>query len=159
MRFIPAGAGNTLRRLRRIVPNQVHPRWRGEHRTGSGNGEHWYGSSPLARGTPQTTQVARRAGRFIPAGAGNTSSSFVLTFASAVHPRWRGEHFAGLWGEIKAGGSSPLARGTQLVTLNVEDARRFIPAGAGNTFCPIHQVLDSSVHPRWRGEHFVMRIF
>ncbi len=50
-RFIPAGAGNTKRRLNVVQKSSVYPRWCGEH--------DWYGPwervigglSPLARGT------------------------------------------------------------------------------------------------------------
>ena len=72
-RFIPAGAGNTVRQLRRQLSLAVHPRWRGEHR------ESWlsritgHGSSPLARGTHPAALLCLPKRRFIPAGAGNTA--------------------------------------------------------------------------------------
>ena len=52
-RFIPAGAGNTINRSRRIILPPVYPRWRGEHRTAVGAGYLQDGLSPLARGTRQ----------------------------------------------------------------------------------------------------------
>ncbi len=51
MRFIPAGAGNTVPSGALAPVASVYPRWRGEHglRPGSVTGDH--GLSPLARGT------------------------------------------------------------------------------------------------------------
>ncbi|RXX71306.1 hypothetical protein DD590_13455 [Klebsiella pneumoniae] len=43
------------------------------------------------RGT-QLVQFHPSEPRFIPAGAGNTSSLFAACCLSAVYPRWRGEH-------------------------------------------------------------------
>ena len=57
IRFIPAGAGNTLVLNRPALETPVYPRWRGEHtdidkrRLPSG------GLSPLARGTPDQRPV------------------------------------------------------------------------------------------------------
>ena len=94
-----------------------------------------------------------RVGRFIPAGAGNTSSSPIESLRSTVHPRWRGEHQACGPSSSPGCGSSPLARGTRRVRHSMEDGGRFIPAGAGNTdHCGGPDVLPT-VHPRWRGEH------
>ena len=92
-----------------------------------------YGSSPLARGTHAHRLAERRAGRFIPARAGNTSSRPVNTPCSTVHPRSRGEH-----------PTAPCPTRT---------ASRFIPARAGNTRSPTPTTGPRSVHPRSRGEH------
>ncbi len=71
--------------------------------------------------------------RFIPAGAGNTSSNAPFTKSSTVYPRWRGEHAVnGFWSGADW---------------------RFIPAGAGNTPRPQQRGPQRSVYPRWRGEH------
>ena len=92
VRFIPAGAGNTLRRLCRHASLSVHPRWRGEHAIEAQGVVQIHGSSPLARGTPTPSPDRSEKARFIPAGAGNTRHRSSRTFAETVHPRWRGEH-------------------------------------------------------------------
>ena len=91
----------------------VHPRWRGEH-------------EPVL-------VPARDDRRFIPAGAGNTTTRM------SGRPPWNG--------------SSPLARGTHGVGGLQLGALRFIPAGAGNTTPTGWTRCARSVHPRWRGEH------
>ena len=49
-------------------------------------------------------------------------------------------------------GSSPLARGTGGVAVPDAPARRFIPAGAGNSRDKPCVERMLTVHPRWRGE-------
>ena len=74
-RFIPAYAGNTSTAIRRVVASSVHPRLRGEHWVNAAEELAVSGSSPLTRGT-RTGRFKREADwRFIPAYAGNTSSS------------------------------------------------------------------------------------
>ncbi len=92
IRFIPAGAGNTSKwyLYEKILP--VYPRWRGEHAAQPIEFEKLSGLSPLARGTRMRTHLEVESRRFIPAGAGNTSSGSSLTSLSQVYPRWRGEH-------------------------------------------------------------------
>ncbi len=50
-RFIPAGAGNTMKRLTRTYRQPVYPRWRGEHSVCGQCSNTAPGLSPLARGT------------------------------------------------------------------------------------------------------------
>ena len=73
--------------------------------------------------------------------------------ADPVHPRWRGEHGTALADWIRDRGSSPLARGTHAGNGAARAGYRFIPAGAGNTRADSMTEPNSSVHPRWRGEH------
>ncbi len=134
-RFIPAGAGNTRDRVARIaVPA---------------------GLSPLARGTLSITQNRPPALRFIPAGAGNTAEDLPTPPLGQVYPRWRGEHMAIDIFRPAFCGLSPLARGTRSVSTFSPAARRFIPAGAGNTRRGRSRCNRRSVYPRWRGEHYL----
>ncbi|EHL58075.1 hypothetical protein SEEM41H_20333, partial [Salmonella enterica subsp. enterica serovar Montevideo str. 4441 H] len=76
--------------------------------------------------------------RFIPAGAGNTRNSAQTSIASAVYPRWRGEHLIQCVSGLMRAGLSPLARGTLLNKSAIIWRPRFIP--------------------RWRGEHMLSRV-
>ncbi len=71
-RFIPARAGNTLRRRCQMQSMPVHPRACGEHDAGQFMPKPADGSSPRVRGTPPNLRRSGRASRFIPARAGNT---------------------------------------------------------------------------------------
>ncbi len=133
MGLIPAGAGNTwcCRAYRRTA--RAHPRRRGEHKTLADQKIRLTGSSPQARGTRlgQSQRSPRRG--LIPAGAGNTPTSFGTSPPTRAHPRRRGEHHvrAGL---VDGGsGSSPQARGTPGPQSLAVGLTRLIPAGAGNT--------------------------
>ncbi len=157
-RFIPAGAGNTRKRLIRFLRAAVYPRWRGEHRH-STPGLYWsIGLSPLARGTRLCERIASRFQRFIPAGAGNTPASQKLVQPGAVYPRWRGEHRLSSQRKFASNGLSPLARGTLICLMVMTLNRRFIPAGAGNTRISISMSRTGAVYPRWRGEHSLQKI-
>ena len=133
-RFIPAGAGNTTVDVNSSRVEPVYPRWRGEHPAVAAGAVLRHGLSPLARGTRILARCPGGSARFIPAGAGNTGSVRLWIGASAVYPRWRGEH------KIPEGyfftrlGLSPLARGTRYQRGDLTAVCRFIPAGAGNTY-------------------------
>ncbi|VEA10981.1 Domain of uncharacterised function (DUF2825) [Salmonella enterica subsp. enterica] len=105
------------------------------------------------RGTliPGTVQLSVR--RFIPTGAGNTLCVSKNSPWSAVYPRWRGEHDKLRNRYNRDTGLSPLARGTPSLLPVSRVARRFIPAGAGNTDGEQRQTHHRAVYPRWRGEH------
>ena len=152
-RFIPAGAGNTVKPTARTIMAAVHPRWCGEHVTDSHSTTSYTGSSPLVRGTHQVLRVRWSCVRFIPAGAGNTIHSCHQILPSAVHPRWCGEHSPALPSLNAFGGSSPLVRGTRSDLQPMQLSARFIPAGAGNTYLHRSGTPILPVHPRWCGEH------
>ena len=153
IRFIPAGAGNTVPRIISLSSSTVYPRWRGEHSASLmliiGLG----GLSPLARGTRRQRIVRLPLHRFIPAGAGNTSTLSITTDREPVYPRWRGEHPNGSALSYPQIGLSPLARGTQSDAIDALIDARFIPAGAGNTEGAEEYRIQNAVYPRWRGEH------
>ena len=150
--FIPAGAGNSIWSLQASPCLSVHPRWRGEQGYAPGAELFFCGSSPLARGTGWPGSRRSGRGRFIPAGAGNRGAPRTPRCAPPVHPRWRGEQMCQPWRDPQAGGSSPLARGTDQHQGASDAPRRFIPAGAGNSVPPAESHRCTSVHPRWRGE-------
>ncbi len=132
-RFIPAGAGNTDLPAPLRGGKPVYPRWRGEHYASHLLRQPFGGLSPLARGTLTVAPLRVGDGRFIPAGAGNTTNRDLSAVSLPVYPRWRGEHIIRKSIYILSVGLSPLARGTQLRMLPELRGQRFIPAGAGNT--------------------------
>ena len=152
-RFIPARAGNTSHRRRARSLDTVHPRSRGEHVATGDTAQAGDGSSPLARGTHRGRRSARPGERFIPARAGNTSTSGRAPPSTTVHPRSRGEHEGHRRGIPVRSGSSPLARGTRLPRAHERPSPRFIPARAGNTSRRSRPPSPTAVHPRSRGEH------
>ena len=152
-RFIPAGAGNTGGWLCVCTPCSVHPRRRGEHERLNAYVHPSVGSSPQARGTQPLPFVEHAEIRFIPAGAGNTPDRGKPQGRKPVHPRRRGEHLSQWIMGVHPFGSSPQARGTQLMLVLGRRVTRFIPAGAGNTMNRNRNNERIAVHPRRRGEH------
>ena len=152
-RFIPAGAGNTVRRGGSTTVFSVYPRWRGEYINMQRERLPLAGLSPLARGTLPLYMPECRCYRFIPAGAGNTSSLHGRNKRHSVYPRWRGEHPEITLNWLSVSGLSPLARGTPRLGVRVGIIGRFIPAGAGNTWSWWKPTVPVAVYPRWRGEH------
>ncbi len=132
-RFIPAGAGNT--QSLRVIYSGL------------------FGSSPLVRGTLHSMMLLPAHSRFIPAGAGNTRPNSPKRINGPVHPRWCGEHAIAASCSRPPGGSSPLVRGTPLLIEYLPCYKRFIPAGAGNTYLAPIPIPPRPVHPRWCGEH------
>ncbi len=112
LRFIPAGAGNTESGGPLSCSGSVYPRWRGEHIWPRLRQNVHRGLSPLARGTHSPKETNTNHVRFIPAGAGNTSSFIPSPNPFSVYPRWRGEHVISSRNAVAILGLSPLARGT-----------------------------------------------
>ena len=152
-RFIPACAGNTGNLSRGLPSFPVHPRVRGEHSLHYSQASFGGGSSPRARGTRNLIYRQSTNLRFIPACAGNTKTTPAIQTPQSVHPRVRGEHLAGIVNESTSVGSSPRARGTQVIQPPGFQFLRFIPACAGNTSADNFLSDSLAVHPRVRGEH------
>ena len=108
--------------------------------------------SPLARGTLSPFIYRRKAHRFIPACAGNSTASTRTVLMSAVHPRLRGELKDSEEVPMIVNGSSPLARGTPDAFFFCHFFFRFIPACAGNSLYTAVIGRIATVHPRLRGE-------
>ena len=109
------------------------------------------GLSPLARGLPGRRPHPRLRHRIIPARAGFTSCSPAPRRCRADHPRSRGV-YAGEGEELlRTTGSSPLARGLLINSIDRAIWRGIIPARAGFTHALEVLVRVWGDHPRSRG--------
>ena len=151
--IIPACAGNTRLVVLRRSPIRDHPRMRGEHEAHHPCRRACAGSSPHARGTPQSRGLGGADAGIIPACAGNTPSGYTVTRCFGDHPRMRGEHPASGAGVDGRRGSSPHARGTLFGEELVGLVEGIIPACAGNTHLMHNRIAMVRDHPRMRGEH------
>ena len=131
-RFIPACAGNAPAWTGANAATAVHPRVCGERPAGRQALAEHTGSSPRVRGTRGHACPQLRRQRFIPACAGNASST------AAASP--------------SINGSSPRVRGTRLSLLSPFCLDRFIPACAGNAPTRPEPPPRTPVHPRVCGE-------
>ena len=153
MGLIPARAGNTARAGARRGYPRAHPRSRGEHAPPVFWKLTVAGSSPLARGTPDSRTHHGRAAGLIPARAGNTDQWKISEIHGGAHPRSRGEHCDTDTVQDREVGSSPLARGTLDLLHSPSLPCGLIPARAGNTQRWEHRARAGWAHPRSRGEH------
>ena len=131
--IIPARAGFT-------TPSRAPTWWAGDHPRSRGVYTHVNpfdpaiaGSSPLARGLPQSgLKLTGRSG-IIPARAGFTDSFPLPRMGAQDHPRSRGVYFQWSTPRQRDPGSSPLARGLRHVFGVHGHAVWIIPARAGFT--------------------------
>ena len=151
--IIPAYAGSTRVRDGGLMAAEDHPRIRGEHTASHGLRGASGGSSPHTRGArPRRTATFSRR-RIIPAYAGSTPGSSIITAGWRDHPRIRGEHFGGVGPAFVGGGSSPHTRGAPYYLPNYWDGQGIIPAYAGSTAVAPASGRAVWDHPRIRGEH------
>ena len=136
--LIPARAGNTCSLARAKRPAGAHPRSRGEHLIQLADKTQSPGSSPLARGTRLGLLKNEALTGLIPARAGNTSFSIFAAGVLSAHPRSRGEHLPAGTYKVSYPGSSPLARGTHLLTWD------FTPY-----ISKIESLWNQSLHPEY----------
>ena len=130
----------------------VHPRVCGELCSAAKRCASTTGSSPRVRGTRRRLLPVLRAGRFIPACAGNSGTSGAARGSPPVHPRVCGE--LSYWCALRTPpiGSSPRVRGTRVAIVDCDGEVRFIPACAGNSSSRRYFVRGSSgSSPRVRG--------
>ena len=132
---------------------RAHPRSRGENIRASVRVDTHHGSSPLTRGKRAWRSSRPCAPRLIPAHAGKTFSTPVIAWASAAHPRSRGENAVGPCRRVRDAGSSPLTRGKLLHRGGHSDVDGLIPAHAGKTTDQTAVRGEGRAHPRSRGEN------
>ena len=133
VRFIPASAGNIHAGKHATDIEPVHPRVCGEHMFAQISRAEENGSSPRLRGTFTLENTPRISNRFIPASAGNISTTTLFC--------------------LPLRGSSPRLRGTYGQHKDHPHRVRFIPASAGNIHGYRSTAPAPTVHPRVCGEH------
>ena len=131
--IIPAYAGSTEVRGRRVRAVADHPRIRGEHANPSGDASAVVGSSPHTRGARDRHDDKPATRRIIPAYAGSTPTRRRPLGCRRDHPRIRGEHGDNADYMMKSRGSSPHTRGAHEIGWKARGWDRIIPAYAGST--------------------------
>ena len=153
-RIIPARAGFTWAGTWGTRSSGDHPRSRGVYRSGEVVGIQIVGSSPLARGLRNEEACELGKDGIIPARAGFTRKIRDCPNGNKDHPRSRGVY--GVYETLLtfAAGSSPLARGLQvLLCLGVNDVG-IIPARAGFTLAEAEKAAaQHGSSPLARGLH------
>ena len=109
------------------------------------------GSSPLARGLRPAAPCGGRSAGIIPARAGFTTCARADSLRSSDHPRSRGVYSRCTPRTARRSGSSPLARGLQVLRSHPYPGKRIIPARAGFTHFDFPSGSCALDHPRSRG--------
>ena len=149
---IPACAGNAISPASPWLSLAVHPRVCGECVLRTGLPFSSIGSSPRVRGTHPYWPELHAKDRFIPACAGNATTSMPNMSKLPVHPRVCGERAYPSDTMATLSGSSSRVRGTPRVTVCGDRRSRFIPACAGNARRCQPARSAAPVHPRVCGE-------
>ena len=132
-RIIPARAGSTECGSDSREMPWDHPRSRGVYQMGTQSFPAIVGSSPLARGLPETLGQRDLVVGIIPARAGSTCASCSRGRPPSDHPRSRGVYNILLKVLYSLLGSSPLARGLREGWEPRFHSGGIIPARAGST--------------------------
>ena len=151
MRIIPARAGFTGRRARFFQADADHPRSCGVYTRHSYYVSIRAGSSPLARGLQRGAAHHPGDRRIIPARAGFTKAKAPSPSGPRDHPRSRGVYVSRARDASASHGSSPLARGLQVMAMSAHSHHRIIPARAGFTRRGSRSEPTKPDHPRSRG--------
>ena len=156
--IIPACAGSTSALPKARPSPRDHPRMCGEHPSYMSRGRYEVGSSPHVRGAHHVDADGDTIDGIIPACAGSTETSTILTLPAGDHPRMCGEHLPRFAVKRLAQGSSPHVRGAHRHALRYRHSQGIIPACAGST--PSTQVVPCGRgdHPRMCGEHVVLGV-
>ena len=110
------------------------------------------GSSPHARGLPQSAQLPGGRTGIIPACAGFTCARPTGPRTARDHPRMRGVYDRNVSTSSPTLGSSPHARGLPSIRLSLVEGLGIIPACAGFTsFFTLNRPLNSGSSPHARG--------
>ena len=151
--LIPACAGKTPRTPRSCTRAWAHPRVCGENVWAPQAGDPDEGSSPRVRGKPHRLGPHARPRGLIPACAGKTAGTIVVTHPTGAHPRVCGENRGERFADCRRDGSSPRVRGKRHRGLRRRLPCGLIPACAGKTSRPPRPPPSRPAHPRVCGEN------
>ena len=113
------------------------------------------GTSPRMRGKPIPPHALNVSSRNIPAYAGKTLLSWLVSILNAEHPRVCGENVTTWLCSSVAAGTSPRMRGKLAVRCSRSCTGRNIPAYAGKTRASRSCDTGDTEHPRVCGENAV----
>ena len=148
LRSIPASAGQPYARLRRWLMIGVYPRECGAAETGSSFRQALGGLSPRVRGSRAQGRHSPRCSRSIPASAGQPPSARRPGRVVSVYPRECGAAFS-RWPNFPYRlGLSPRVRGSRSERRYGREARRSIPASAGQPVGDVPWREVGGVYPR-----------
>ena len=116
------------------------------------------GTSPRARGKPDTFDDVINVVGNIPACAGKTAGTPKHSRRHAEHPRVRGENHGEFPHATSRTGTSPRARGKLANGEAIREKPRNIPACAGKTRSRPATVPGWAEHPRVRGENPILKL-
>ena len=151
--LIPAWAGKTVARRRRLGLVWAHPRVGGENKIVGCVFHDILGSSPRGRGKPSNALKTLSRPRLIPAWAGKTLHNYAYLPIFKAHPRVGGENAMSINLSVGCWGSSPRGRGKHTAVAAHLPTVGLIPAWAGKTCCPSSQTTHERAHPRVGGEN------
>ena len=151
MRIIPARAGFTPATPTTCPSAPDHPRSRGVYSVERHIIPAIGGSSPLARGLRRSGVCHWCFSWIIPARAGFTKAKAPSPSGPRDHPRSRGVYVSRARDASASHGSSPLARGLQVMAMSAHSHHRIIPARAGFTRRGSRSEPTKPDHPRSRG--------
>ena len=147
-RIIPARAGQTGRRARRVEQGPDHPRACGANTAHEVKTCRKHGSSPRVRGKLILLALPPRPIRIIPARAGQTISLSGTLRRRADHPRACGANQRRAFFRRFQHGSSPRVRGKLRDCAWFSAEPRIIPARAGQTCRGVACICIEPDHPR-----------
>ena len=150
--LIPARAGKTRSRRRRIGRGWAHPRACGENAPMVAFASMPAGSSPRVRGKRHRRHRQPVHRGLIPARAGKTPSGRSWRRGRAAHPRACGENRLPRLPRALTMGSSPRVRGKHVHRHGHQLDRRLIPARAGKTVFRCFMYSSTQAHPARAGK-------
>ena len=156
--LIPACAGKTSRSATRLTSPRAHPRVCGENVWAPQAGDPDEGSSPRVRGKPHRLGPHARPRGLIPACAGKTAGTIVVTHPTGAHPRVCGENRGERFADCRRDGSSPRVRGKHPGVHRRHQEHGLIPACAGKTSSSKDPRSPKAAHPRVCGENAAVSV-